>query len=193
MSFSSEVKNELARYDETSECCQLAELAALLRMQGTMIIAGKANVGINFSTENAAVARRVLSFIKNKSNVKIEVMVTRGKRLKKNNTYHIKVIPDKNTAQLLTELGFLADGVIKQRPGIQIARKTCCRRAYLRGAFLGGGSVSRPQGSYHLELLTGNKIFAETLLKFMRFFDLSARLTDKKNTYIVQKMHLRLR
>ncbi|MDL2280731.1 DNA-binding protein WhiA [Selenomonadales bacterium OttesenSCG-928-I06] len=185
MSFSSDVKNELARYNEENECCQLAELAALLRMQGTMTIAGKANVGINFSTENAAVARRVLTFIKDRSKAKTEVVVTRGKRLKKNNTYHVRVVPDRNTVELLTELGFLSDGVIRQRPGIKIARKMCCKRAYLRGAFLGGGSVSRPQGSYHLELLTANKVFAETLLKFMRSFDLSAKLTDRKNTYII--------
>ena len=185
MSFSSDVKDELARYNEENECCQLAELAALLRMQGTMIIAGRANVGINFNTEKAAVARRVLTFIKDRSNAKTEVMVTRGKRLKKNNTYHIRVVPNKNTVELLTELGFLSDGVIRQRPGIKIARKACCKRAYLGGAFLGGGSVNRPQGSYHLELLTANKVFAETLLKFMRYFDLSAKLTDRKNIYII--------
>lgn len=83
MSFSTEVKNELARVSGENNCCYGAELAALIRMGGAMSIGGNATLGINFSSENAAVTRKVLSLIKRYSNVKTEVMVTRGRRLKK--------------------------------------------------------------------------------------------------------------
>jgi hypothetical protein len=60
-----------------------------------------------------------------------------------------------------------------------------CKRAYLRGAFLGGGSVSRPTSDYHLEMVTGNETFAHTIIKVMHSFSLKAKLTDRKNEFIV--------
>ena len=59
------------------------------------------------------------------------------------------------------------------------------KRAYLAGAFLGGGSVSRPQSDYHLEMVTQSLRFAEEIVKTMAFFRMNARMTDRKNDYIV--------
>uniref|UniRef100_UPI0025A2F68D DNA-binding protein WhiA n=2 Tax=Bacteria TaxID=2 RepID=UPI0025A2F68D len=56
---------------------------------------------------------------------------------------------------------------------------------YLAGAFLGGGSVSRPQSDYHLEMVTQSYRFAEEIVKTMAAFKLNARMTDRKNDYIV--------
>ena len=63
MSFSNDVKNELARLEMTKKCCQKAELLGLLKMSGALVLSGL-NLGIHFSTENAALARRVLQLIK---------------------------------------------------------------------------------------------------------------------------------
>ena len=86
-SYSSEVKNELTRVTGDDFCCQAAELAALFRMGGAMSIGGQMQLGINFVTENAALARKVLNLIKGKFELKTEVMVSRSRRLKKNNRY----------------------------------------------------------------------------------------------------------
>ena len=83
MSFSNEVKNELARLENGKQCCEKAELFGLLRMSGAIILRGR-NMGIHFSTENAALARRVLQLFKNNYDVKTEVVITRSRRLKKN-------------------------------------------------------------------------------------------------------------
>lgn len=184
MSFSGDVKNELARTVSDTSCCRVAELASLMRMGGTVIIRGN-RLGVNFSTENASVARKVLSFIKSDFKVKTEVVVTRGRRLKKTNSYHIRVVPSANVTVLLNALGFLAGDSINMGEDSGILRKVCCRRAYLRGAFLGGGSVNKPEGDYHLELVTGNIEFANRLVKVMKGCKLPARLTDRKNDYIV--------
>lgn len=185
MSFSAEVKNELARITGEQSCCLAAELAALIRMGGSMAIGGNANLGINFSSENAAVTRKVLSLIKRYSNVKTEVVVTRGRRLKKSNTYHVRVVPSPGVNELLAALGIMgADGLNVQSDS-SILRKVCCRRAYLRGAFLGGGSVNRPEGSYHLELVTGNAELAKSLVRIMKSVSLPGRMTDRKDDYIV--------
>ena len=67
MSFSNEVKNELARIESQKKCCEKAELLGLLRMSGAVILQGR-NMGINFSTENAALARRMLQMLKTNYN-----------------------------------------------------------------------------------------------------------------------------
>ncbi|MBP2663073.1 MAG: whiA [Firmicutes bacterium] len=185
MSFSTEVKNELARVIGERSCCDAAELAALIRMGGAMSIGGNANLGINFSSENAAVTRKALGLIKGYANIKTEVVVTRGRRLKKNNTYHVRVIPSPGVNELLAALGIMRDGSLNVHSDRAILRKVCCRRAYLRGAFLGAGSVNRPEGSYHLELVTGNVELAKSLVRVMKTLDLPGRMTDRKDDYIV--------
>ncbi|HWR42482.1 DNA-binding protein WhiA [Sporomusa sp.] len=185
MSFSAEVKNELARIIGEQSCCAAAELAALIRMGGAMSIGGNANLGINFSSENAAVTRKVLGLIKRYSNVKTEVVVTRGRRLKKSNTYHVRVVPSPGVNELLASLGIMRVDGLNVQSDSGILRKVCCRRAYLRGAFLGGGSVNRPEGSYHLELVTGNVELAKSLVRIMKSLSLPGRMTDRKDDYIV--------
>ena len=185
MSFSAEVKNELARVAGDNGCCHIAELAALMRMGGTMLIGGNNNLGITFTTENAAVARKVLMLIKRGFELKTEVVVTRGRRLKKVNSYLIKVLPSKVVTEVLAILGIMRGDTINVGRDSGLLRRSCCRRAYLRGAFLGGGSVSRPEGEYHLELVTGNQDFAKTLTRLLKAFDLSAKVTDRKHDYVV--------
>lgn len=185
MSFSTEVKNELARIMGENNCCYGAELAALIRMGGAMSIGGNANLGINFSSENAAVTRKVIGLIKRYSNIKTEVVVTRGRRLKKNNTYHVRVVPSPGVNDLLASLGIMRGDGLNVQSDSAITRKACCRRAYLRGAFLGAGSVNRPEGSYHLEMVTGNEELAKSLVRVMKSLSLPGRMTDRKDDYIV--------
>ena len=67
-------------------------------------------------------------------------------------------------------------------------RKTCCRKAWLRGAFLGGGSINRPEVEYHLELVTQNEGFAGTLTAALKSFGLtSGRTTRKQDTVVYLK------
>jgi DNA-binding protein WhiA len=184
-SYSTDVKNELARLAGERSCCHLAELASLMRMGGTMLIGGNRNLGVTFTTENAAVARKVLSLIKSGFSLKTEVVVTRGRRLKKNNSYLIKVVPSPVVTELLSALGIMKGDGINIGSDSGILRKSCCRRAYLRGAFLGGGSVSKPEGEYHLELVTSNVDFAKTLVRLLKNFKLPVGMTNRKKDYIV--------
>lgn len=184
-SFSAEVKNELARSNNKKNCCDIAELASLLRMGGNLLIGSNKSFGINFTTENAAIARKTLTLIKQSFNLKTEIMVSRGRRLKKNNSYLIRVVPEPRVSELLTLLGILQGESFNAGKDKGILRKNCCKRAYLKGAFLGGGSVSKPESDYHLELVTGSFSFADTLVAIMKSFNLPVRLTDRKNDYII--------
>lgn len=181
MSFSNDVKNELSRIETNDPCCDKAELLGLLRMSGAIIIRGS-NVGIHFSTENAALARRVLQLLKSNYQVQTEVVITRSRRLKKNNRYQVRVIPAPQVSKAMTELQLLSVESDLKNP---LLNNHCCKRTFLRGAFLGGGSISRPSSDYHLEMVTGNEDFAHSIIKVMHSFSLKAKLTDRKNDFIV--------
>lgn len=184
-SFSTEVKNELARITADDACCRIAELAALMRMGASMSIGSKMNLGINFSTENPAIARKTLTLLKESFQLKTEVVVSRARRLKKNNSYLVRVVPAPAVSELLTTLGIMQGDNLNVSSDAGLLRKTCCRQAYLRGAFLGGGSVSKPEGDYHLELVTGNDGFAKTLVSLFKNFELPVGITDRKNDAII--------
>ena len=181
MSFSNDVKNELSRLETNEVCCDKAELLGVLRMSGAIVIRGM-NIGIHFSTENAALARRVLQILKNNYQVQTEVVITRSRRLKKNNRYQVRVLPALQVNIAMTELQLLSMESDLKNP---LLTKQCCKRAFLRGAFLGGGSISRPSSDYHLEMVTGNEDFARSIIKVMHTFSMKAKLTDRKNDYIV--------
>ena len=181
MSFSNDVKNELSRIETNDAAGDKAELLGLLRMSGAIVIRGM-NIGIHFSTENAALARRALQLLKSNYQVQTEVVITRSRRLKKNNRYQVHVIPSPQVSTALYELQLLSVESDLNNP---LLESHDCKRTFLRGAFLGGGSISRPSSDYHLEMVTENEDFAHTIIKIMQGFSLKAKLTDRKNEFIV--------
>lgn len=144
-------------------------------MSGAIVIRGM-NIGIHFSTENAALARRVLQLLKSNYQVQTEVVITRSRRLKKNNRYQVHVVPAPQVSKALNELQLLSvEGDLK----IHCSHITRASAPFAR-SFLGGGSISRPASDYHLEMVTGNEDFAQTIIKVMQSFSLKAKLTDRK-------------
>lgn len=184
-SFSTEVKNDLARPLGRRACCRTAELAALLRMGAVLTLGAKRAVGLAFTTENAAVARKVLMLLKGSAGVRTELTVSRSRRLKKRNSYRVHVLPSREVAALMERLGLMHGSALNMGTDSALLKNACCRSAYLRGAFLGGGSVSRPEAGYHMELVTESYAFAELLLSLLRTMGYPAGLTDRKESYIV--------
>lgn len=185
-SFATEVKNELARLNYEDSCCRAAELAALLRMGATMTFGLRHTFGLNFTSKNAAVARKTLMLLKSEGgDIHTEITVSRSRQLNKNNNYTVKVIPSPNVAQLLQRLGFLHDDSLNMDSDMGLLRKSCCRIAYLRGAFQGGGSVNKPESAYHLELATGSFGLGNLLYRLLKRMGFPVGFVDRKADYIV--------
>ena len=182
MSFTEQVKNELARLPRETKESRGAELLALLRMSGSFITGTHGSWGLEFSTGNSAVARRVLVYLKKDFGFLPFTMVRQGRRLRKKNVYTLMVQPSKEGLDFLNTMGLSPLAGIDDMERMETSEE---RRAYLAGAFLGGGSVSRPQSDYHLEMVTQSSHFAEELVKIMKSFKMKARMTDRKNDYIV--------
>ncbi len=185
MSFSARTKNELARVAGAHNCCKKAELSALFSMDGSIQISGR-RVYINIMNENAAVARKIFSMIREIFGARAEVLVRRKNNLKKNNIYLVSVPPQEVTGGILSSLG-LIDGAGRLPEGIKkdLLRKECCRRSYLRGAFIGGGSVNDPGGTYHMEIITNKEGHARDIKRLFMRFKLDARINTRKNWYVV--------
>ena len=182
MSFTEEVKNELARLPRENTACRTAELLALLRMSGTVITGTEGEWGLDFSTSSNAVARRVLISLKKDFNLEPAILVRQGRRLRKKNVYTLTVLPFEGGNHFLEKMDIWSLGKINDYNNLKTQEE---KKAYLAGAFLGGGTVSRPQSDYHLELVTKSSIFAEEISKVMKELSLHPKLTDRKNDYII--------
>ena len=186
MSFSSKTKNELTRMIGEDKCCQIAELSALIKVSGTLSLSGFKKIDLTIVTENPAIARRVFSLLKKVFAINSEIHVKQNKNLKKTNTYLIQIL---DATELLGQLGILEteDSLFGIREGISesIIKKECCKRAYLRGAFLGGGSLSDPEKGYHAEMVTHQEGFANALVTLLGHYDLAGKVIERKNQYVV--------
>ena len=186
MSFSSETKQELCRIND-NPCCQMAELAAFIHGIGTLRI-GRGGQSVWMTTEVPAIARRIFSLCKAAFGVTPEVRTQLRKRLGKKNVYHVVLGPD-CAPQILEETGLLresGEGVrISRAVPLGLLRRSCCRHAYLRGAFLATGTLSDPGKGYHLEISSSSEDYAKSLNNFMNKLDLAAKMVLRRERYVV--------
>lgn len=190
MTFSVKTKNEISRIPIKKDCCALAELSALIHMSGSIFLEGQKRIGFKITTENAAIARRIFSLLKAKFQTQTEVIVRKNRQLKKNNIYTIRVSYKIGAEDILERVGIIEKDEKDRKtinPGIpfQFIEKECCRRAYIRGAFLGGGSISDPEKTYHLEFVVYNEKHAKDLCKLINSYQLSSKIVQRKNSYVV--------
>ncbi|KZE44359.1 sporulation regulator WhiA [Brevibacillus parabrevis] len=183
MSFAAHTKKELTMM-EGADCCNKAELSALIRMNGSLQF-GAGRLVLDVTTENAAIARRIYTLIKKLFQTHCELLVRKKMRLKKNNVYIVRIPNQAN--EILQNLAIM-DSSLSFVPGIapEIVKKSCCRAAYLRGAFLAGGSVNHPEASsYHLEIFTSYQDFCEALTKIANRYKLNAKCIERKKGYVL--------
>lgn len=189
MTFSSITKNEISKLVINNKCCQLALLSALIKMTGTVQIHGVNRIGVRLSTENASIARMLFSLLKSCFEINTRVVVRKNRNLKKNNNYTLYIDPDMGSHEVLKATGILQEGDKGLRLNYKLPhhliKKACCRKAYLRGVFLGGGSISDPEKTYHLELVTNNEDFAEDIKELLNHYELGAKVVVRKGNYVV--------
>lgn len=181
MSFASEVKRELTTLEVHREHAK-AELAALIRMNGSLSILNHKFI-LNVQTENAAIARRIFSLLKDHYDVKSELLVRRKMKLKKNNVYIVRLKQD--TQRVLLDLDIMEGMMFHSHVANEIMGNPQKMRSYLRGAFMAGGSVNNPETSrYHLEIYSIYEEHNDDICQMLNYFDLNARTFERRNGYI---------
>lgn len=182
MSFASETKKELTNL-EMKTCCTQAELSALIRMNGSLSFSNRKLI-VDVQTENAAIARRIYSLLKKSYDVQVELLVRKKMRLKKNNVYIVRLTD--RAKEILEDTKILGEGfTFIHDISEDLVKKKCCKRSYLRGAFLAGGSVNNPEtSSYHLEIFSLYKEHNDSLCELMNTFGLNSKTLERKKGFI---------
>lgn len=185
MSFTSEVKEELARIRPSRRCCRLAELSALFHLEGSLHLHGARRLVFHTESENAAVTRKMFNLLKELFAVTPEIRVEKVPRLRGHNCYQLYLEGD-CVPRLLNELGLLDD---RLRPVLGVpehmVRRRCCGISYLRGAFLGGGYVSRPDQPAHLEINTQHQDMSRDLQRLLEKYGIKTQVTGRRSMYTV--------
>jgi cell division protein WhiA len=189
MSFSLKVKNEVCRYTEIGRDEAIAELSAIMKVSGTLSLGGNKQFSFKVTTENPAIARFIFKILKEIFNIHTKIMVKKSNSLKKNNVYMILITDEMGVRDLLKEVGLLKanENVFALDYSIprSIVKAEECRRAYIKGAFLGGGSVSNPEKTYHLEFVTHDNEYAEDLSRLINEYSLNSKVIQRKSSFIV--------
>lgn len=182
MSFASETKKELTQVEAENSCLK-AEVSALIRMNGSLSFANKL-LSLDVQTENAAIARRLYTIMKKLYPYNVELLVRKKMRLKKNNVYICRVRD--GARDLLTDLQIISDDFqFNHTISRSLIKRNSQKRAYLRGAFLAGGSVNNPEtSSYHLEVYSLYKEHGEALMDLMNQFNLNAKTIERKKGFV---------
>ncbi len=180
MSFAGEVRDELARVEPNCDGCKVAELSALVRIAGRL----SANYRLEITTETASVARRIVSLVHAVFGLKTET-TTRRSTLHKSYNYLITVPSQIGLEQALRDMGILSKEGLEFGVPPNLVKRECCRAAYLRGAFLGGGFVADPRGDFHFELTTSHEELAQGLVEAMNEFDIPAKASQRRGSYVI--------
>ena len=187
ISFSLRTKEELAKLPLHRPCCQRAELTALARLSGTIELLSGGKLQLRFDTESSVIAWRIFELIRQIYHFGCEVQMREGQRLYKHNSYRVRVLDTDIARQMLDDVGILlADQEIDQaQPLDQLLESDCCRRSFLRGAFLAAGSLSDPARAYHLEIVARDETLARLIERLICGYDMAANTINRKESNVV--------
>lgn len=188
MSFSGKVKEELSRQMSPARHCRIAETAAIISMCGAVMIDSRDRYSLKIRTENLAVARKCFTLLRKTFNIKTDIAI-RTNRARGSVTYYV-VIRDHEAARrvleavkMITPYGEVGEELSLVRN--VVIQESCCKRAFLRGAFLASGSMSDPEKSYHFEIVCAAEGKALQLKGIIQTFGLEAKVVPRKKTWVV--------
>lgn len=189
MSFSSEVKEELSHLSCQEEHCLKAELAAIICLCSDITRFARGEYSLDLRTENAAVARRFYTLIKTAFDIQPGVSSGKHNYLKKSRSFGISLNRSSDVLTVLRAVGLINNlGQIDKynsRIYHPLLQRTCCRRAFLRGAFLASGSVTDPEKNYHFEITCADDETAQQICGLLQYFGLEAKCVLRKKYYVV--------
>ncbi len=188
ITFSAKIKKELSRQWAEAKHCQIAEIAAIVSMCGKVSIDSRERYSVKVRTENLSVARKYFTLLRKTFNIKTEVFVTVNKS-NENVSYTVIVKKHEDAIKVLRASRLIdSEGEIAEEFSMMknlLIQHNCCKRAFIRGAFLATGSMSNPEKSYHIEIVCAAKKKAEQLQNIINSFGLDAKVVVRKKTYVV--------
>ena len=189
MSFSRDVKAELKEQVSEARHCCIAEFAAIFALSGHIRRGRGGSLYIEIRTENLTVAQKSYILIKNTFNADIEISIRNHNLQASTVSYCIIVFGKHDVINILKAVKVLdeqnnqwGDFSVIHRLVVQ---NTCCKRAFLRGAFMVSGSITNPEKTYHMEIAVLSEMFAKQLQDILASFDIDAKIVERKKYNVV--------
>lgn len=145
VSFSASAKAEIARIPVHNQCCALAQCFGVLLYANSF-----SSEGIRIITESREFAYILPKLFKKAFDIDFDSypsLASAGKLI-------FTIEEPEKLEHILESYGFSAEDTVALHVNLPIVEEECCRTAFLRGAFLAGGSVTDPAKGYHLEITT---------------------------------------
>ncbi|MBQ4558587.1 MAG: DNA-binding protein WhiA [Clostridia bacterium] len=199
MSFASEAKLEVLKENIDNDCCAIAFLSALIKCAGQLSFGRNKTIGVEVYTELPDVYTKVNAIIKQYYGQECTYSVEEESTKTKNDRLKIS-FPDTITMQLLKDLGIMQigeDGLMEVHNGISefIISDECCKRAYVKGAFVGCSTsnikikeysnIEKNTSGYHLEFMFAFEELAKDFVNLLSAFEIPAKITIRKKNPIV--------
>ncbi len=189
MSFSADIKEELAKQECQARHCLIAEIAAIISFCGKVEISVDNCYCIKINTENRLVARKYFTLLKKTFNIDIDVSIRQGTKVYRNAMYSVWVNDHEDAMRILQATKLIdKNGDIGENLSVLkniVIQQSCCKRAFLRGAFLAAGSMSDPEKFYHYEIACHTSEKAEQIKLLLASFQLDAKIILRKKYHVV--------
>ena len=189
MSFSSNLKDELCRLPLGKNCCMLSELTALYRTSGSLRFHGFGRVQVQYRTEHAALARRIFRLLRARLGITPRLHYVQHARLGGPRTC-VLTVGDEDSQKLMLALNMTEqdeEGNIRYRRTTvrHPMTRQCCRKAYLRAAYLGSGTMSNPEKEYHFEVSATDQSLVRELSRLLEKSGLPVNTYQRKGSTVV--------
>jgi cell division protein WhiA len=179
MSLSDDLRDELAQIVPIRRCCRHAEISALFHASGAWHLRS-GHVAVHLDLAASAAARRAFALLRDLG-VRSEIRTYRRRSFERSTRYQLHVDVDERGLAVLREAGVLSpSGAPLMRPPKRVVGRSCCRGAYLRGALLGGGSLSGPRDP-HLELRASGIDGAHFIAEVGRREEVKLSVVERRN------------
>ena len=189
MSFSIKVKNELANHISNATHCRIAELAALISMCGSVIIDENNNYKIRVKTETQPTAEKIKKLLCKTFKVDVDISTRENAYSKVGRTYTLLVGDHQQALKILQATKLINENnEIGENFSITnniVIMKDCCKRAFIRGAFMAAGSISDPNKSYHFEIKCNSEKKAKQLIELLENYNIDGKMVARKGGYVV--------
>jgi DNA-binding protein WhiA len=157
-----------------------------LKLNGGLELTGSTQMMLYVNTENAGIARKTFKLFKQLFDIPVTVIIEGKKRFKTSKIYVVKAHLDREHIEVLKRLGIMdANHNLVAGVAPKVIKSKCCKRAYLRGGFLARGSVNRPGGNYHLEMVIPTFELAAAIQKVADSLGIDFRITERKHAAVL--------
>ncbi len=190
MSFSSSIKKDLSALVSESENGKRAELSGIIGSSAKITVDDKNRMTLLLTTENPAVAGKIFKYIKKLYGITPKINIVRTKKFKDHRAYHLSVEAPESVQKILKDTRILKrndQGQVffaNEVPKL-FSSKQAFIKSYLRGVFLGCGSITNPEKNYHLELVSRQKNYLASVRELFAHYDIKGNLIKRKSSYVL--------